>query len=351
MLNNKGSTLIFVVSLAIILNIVFLSIYYSVGRTQKASGTKRVQTSALTLAEAGKEKLYGEITQLIYKPTANTRTNIYTNYAFGNGSFSVNCSSNVTLDTVWIESSGKENLSQAKISVVASITPDVTINAPAIRGAVMARSSILINGNINVDGRDHDTTGAVIDSGVYGVSTCNLLYLSGSSSVGGNGIAPVDKNNIGPVQTLVSEQNAPVLPLFQSPEAFLGLPAGALDKYVAPSLTTPMKGIVYLKNSYVGPVHFDSSYGILIVHNSARNAELQITDGFFKGVIITDLMAKINGDATVLGAVITLNDGEMSTFGIGSADIFYSSYVLNNLAKYCLNIKKKVKEVSWKEVK
>lgn len=351
MLNNKGSTLIFVVSLAIILNIVFLAVYFSVGRTQKASGTKRLQTNALMLAESGKEKLYGEIVQMTYRPTALSRVNVYSDYAFGNGTFSVNCSSNATLDTVWIESTGKENSSLSKVSVVASVEPDVVINAPAIRGAIMARSSIIINGNINVDGRDHDTTGAVINPGVFGVSTCNLLYVSGSSSVGGNGTAPVDKHTIGPVLNVVCEQNAPVLPLFQSPETFLGFSEGELDKYVVPSLVTPMKGIVYLKNSYVGPVHFDSSFGVLIVHNSARNAELQITNGFFKGLVITDLMAKINGNATVLGAVITLNDGEVSTFGNGSADILYSEYVLNNLSNYCLNIKKKVKELSWKEIR
>lgn len=351
MLNNKGSTLILVVSLAIILNIVFLSIYYSVGRTQKASGTNRIQTSALTLAEAGKEKLYGEITQMIYKPAANTRQNVYANLAFGKGSFSVSCSSNATLDTVWIESSGKENSSLAKINVVASIGPDVTINAPAIRGAIMARSSIIVKGNINVDGRDHDTTGAVIDSGVYGVSTCGILSIVGSSTIGGNGVVPVDKNAIDPVLTLVTEQNAPVSPLFHSPEAFFGYPQGALDKYVVPTLVTPIKGIVYLKNNYVGPVHFGNSSGVLIVHNSTYNAELQITDGYFKGLIITDLMAKIDGNAKIVGAVITLNSGEVSTFGTGTAEILYSSYVLDNLAKYCVNIKKKVKEVSWKELK
>lgn len=351
MLNNKGSSLIFVVSLAILLNIVFASIYFSVDRTQKSTGEKKMHTSALTLAEAGKEKLYGELSQKTFVPTPDTRIDVYSNLAFGKGSFSVNCLGNTALDTVWIESTGKENTTISTIDVVASIKPDIKIPAPPVRGAVMARSNIVVKGNINIDGRDHDTNGVVINTGVYGVSTCQTLSVQGSSTIGGNGLAPVDKNDIDSVRSIVSEENTPVTGLFESPEAFLGLPPGALDNYKVSSLTTPIHGIVYLTNDNVGPVHFEDSYGILIVHNSSKSAELHITDGTFKGLIITDLMAAINGNAMVLGAVATLNDGEVSTFGTGTADILYSSYILNNLEKYCTNVKKKITELSWKELK
>ncbi len=351
MLNNRGSSLIFVVSLAVLLNIVFASIYFTVNRTQKSTSEKKNHTSTLTLAEAGKEKLYGEISQKTFIPTPDTRIDAYSNFTFGKGSFSVNCLGNTALDTVWIESTGKENTSISTINVIAAIQPDVNIAAPPVRGAVMARSNIIVKGNINIDGRDHDTNGVVINTGVYGVSTCQTLSVQGSSTIGGNGLAPVDKNTIDPVRSTVAEENAPVSGLFQSPEAFLGLPPGALDNYKVSSLTTPIHGIVYLTNDNVGPVHFGDSYGILIVHNSSKSAELHITDGNFKGLIITDLMAAINGNTLVIGAVTTLNDGEVSTFGTGTADILYSSYVLNNLNKYCPNIKKKITELSWKEVK
>jgi hypothetical protein len=351
MYNSKGSALIAVLSFAIIFNIVFLAVYFAVTSTQKSTGIKRVKTSALMLAEAGKEKLYGEIAHKIFVPQNGVRLSAYTDFPLNKGTFSVSCSSNTTLDTAWVSSAGKDNSLLAQINVVASIEPDIDLANPHVRGAVNARSRIIVKGNINIDGRDHDTNGVYIGKGVFGVSTCDSLFLSGSATVGGNDTAPVSDKDIAPVKSIVSEELAPVTAAFGSPEAFLGLPPGALDKYKVSTLTTPMHGIVYLTDSYVGPVHFDSSYGILIVHNSLKNAQLQINNGNFKGIIIADLMAKITGNAEIIGAVVTLHEGEVSTFGTGTVDIYYSSYVMNNLAKYCQNVQKKVKEISWEEVK
>jgi hypothetical protein len=350
MFNSRGSTLIFVVSLAIILNVVFVSIYLAVNHTQKATGTKRVQVSALTLAEAGKEKIYGEITQRIFIPTPNVRVNVYSEEHLNKGTFTVSCSSNAAIDTVWIESRGQENASFSTINVVASIRPDIILPSHPVRGAVTARNTIIVRGNINVDGRDHDTDGVLTGAGVFGVSTCGLMDVEGSATVGGSGVAPVDRFNVAPVRTSIAEESVPVTSSLNSPEEFLGLSVGALDKYKTDILITPVEGIVYDTLS-AGPVHFDSSSGLLIVHNSSKTAELQINTGYFKGLIITDLMGKISGNAKIVGAVVTLNDGEVSTFGTGTAEVLYSAYTMENLSKYCKNIKKKVTEISWKEIK
>jgi len=61
-------------------------------------------------------------------------------------------------------------------------------------------------------------------------------------------------------------------------------------------------------------------------------------------------MSKINGKANILGAVVTLEESGESTSGNGTAKIYYSSYVMNNLSDYCQNVKKKVAELSWKEL-
>ena len=169
--------------------------------------------------------------------------------------------------------------------------------------------------------------------------------------MGGNGVAPLSKHGFEDIRSLVSEENASVEQFFASPEAFLGLPEGALDEYKSSSLNTPFHGLIYLTQDYVGPVHFENSSGILIVHNQYKDAELQITNGVFKGLIITDKMAKINGNAVVLGGVVTLCEGEVSTFGTGTAVIRYSSQVLSNLSKYCENLKRKVEQISWEQVK
>lgn len=344
--NNRGSALISVMMLAIILNCVFAAVYMTVTRTQKMTGVKRITTTALTIAEAGKEKLYGKITCKEFIPVAETRINAYVDYSFNNGTFSVSCSSNKNLDTVWVESKGQINTTVSRINVVAAIEPEIGLPYPAaVKGAITARDNVSLLGNIIVDGRDHDTNAVVTGNGVFGVSTCATLSTDGSSSVGGNGIAPGKKG----ADPAAFQENVPVTSKFDSPEAFLGLPEGALDKFKTTTLTLPINGIVYLTGNYYGPVHFGNSSGILIVHNIFKNAQLATNNGLFKGLIIIDQMEKINGKATILGGVATLSTGTTSTFGNGNSDILYSSAVLNNLANYCPNVKKKLREVSWKE--
>jgi len=351
MLNSKGSSLIFIVSMAIILNIVFITVYMTITKTQKASGEKRLQTSAISLAEAGKEKLYGEITQKTFTPVALTKVTAYTDYQMSSGSFTVKCSSNATIDTVWIESFGNDKSSQIGIAVVAAIVPAVNINSPPVRGAVTARSDVKVSGNITIDGRDHDTAFNVVDTGLFGVSTCTkLVFSSGSSQVGGNGEVPVTRSDTSGLTSTISEQGITPSTLLTSPEAFLGLPDSALNEFRSSTLETPFHGIAYITNS-IGPVHLDESSGILIVHNSFKTAELTINQGTFKGLIIADMIGKINGVANILGAVVTISETDVSTFGNGSANVMYSSYVMNNLGRYCTNVKKKVTEISWKELR
>jgi hypothetical protein len=63
-------------------------------------------------------------------------------------------------------------------------------------------------------------------------------------------------------------------------------------------------------------------------------------------------MDKMNGNITVVGAVVCLADFTgAKLFGNGSATVKYSSQVLNNLNKFITDSDKSVKEVSWKELK
>jgi len=181
------------------------------------------------------------------------------------------------------------------------------------------------------------------------LSTCGLLSLEGSATIGGNGVVPVDNKGLEAVDSLVAQQNASVSSIFDSPEAFLGLPDGTLEQFKTATLTTPFNSLVYITQDYVGPVDFGNSSGILVVHNQFKTSELQITTGVFKGLIICDRMARISGNAEIIGAVVTLSDAEVSTFGTGTAIIKYSRPVLEKLTDYCRNFKKRVVEIAWEE--
>lgn len=347
--NDKGATIIAILIIVFILNLTFAVFYYTSSNTTKKTGLSKSKTSALNIAEAGKERLYGEVRWGIYKPK-QYKESVYTLCPFENGKFSVTCSSTVNIDTIWVRSRGFVGKLTSAIDVIAELIPDIKFGFPPVKGAITARNSIIVKGNIEVDGRDYDSTGNLTGNGVYGVSTCGYLSVDGSSTVGGNGEEPVNKSLIDSLRGIVSEEHSSVTVSLYSPEAFLGLPPGALDIYKETSLTTPVRGLVYLTQNYVGPVHFGESEGILIVHNAFKTAELQITDGKFKGLIICDRMAKISGNAEIYGAVVTLTDGEVSTFGTGTAVIRYSSQILSDLNNYCKNMRKKVNEISWKEL-
>lgn len=346
--NQKGTAIVAVLAIAVILNIALMAIFFSTKHTSKKSGIRRSKTTALNIAEAGKEHLYGQVRWGVFKPQPDSMVNAYTDYAFQNGTFSVACSSNAAVDTIWARSTGNELQSTSVVNVVAALSPNINIPFPPVRGAVTSRSSITVRGNIEVDGRDYDTSNVLVGPGLYGVSTCVLLSIQGSASIGGNGIEPAEKAAFESVRDSVAQEGASVEPIFSSPEAFLGFPEGALDEYKTTTLTTPFSGLMYLTND-VGPVHLGNSYGILIVHNKYRTARLQVNTGVFRGIIICDEMQKFTGNATIIGAIVTLRDGDVSTDLTGTVDVHYSTQVLSNLNKYCKNLMKKVTEISWRE--
>jgi hypothetical protein len=347
--NNKGSTLIAIIIIAIVLNIALAVFFYSTKSTAKSAGSKRIKTSVFNIAEAGKEDLYSQVSWRKYTPKANTVETVFSGHPFQSGKYTVTCRSNGTLDTLWVSSKGVQNSDSTTIETVAWLHPEITINFPPVLGAVTSRSRITVKGNIEIDGNNYDTNNTYKDAGIYGISTCDSMFLSGSATVGGSGTLPVNDKNLAPVRETVADEKIPVDGRFASPEAFLGIPEGSLEDYRVTTLHTPFRGLYYLSEATVGPVHFGNSYGILIVHNDYKDAELQIVDGTFRGLIITDRMAKISGNAVILGGVVTLCEGEVSTFGTGTAVIRYSKQALESLSAYCNNLRKKVQEVSWKE--
>ncbi len=357
--SEKGGAIVAVLMVAVLLNIALALVYFTINSSVKKSGERRAKTTSLNAAEAAKEKLYGMIRSGQFKPVAKTRLNAFTNQTFGKAVYSVSCSTDVSGDTLYILATGKENNTTKKLEIVGVLAPPIDFPVPSVKGAVTARNHIEILGNIDVDGRDYDSVwnNVILGPGLFGVSTCSTLTLNGSSSVGGNGMAPVGKNQFTSYLNTIYEQYVPVTDQFNSPESFLGVAPGKLDPYKVSTLPpAPFHGVYYLNANEVGPLHFgDFSSGVLIVSNATKTAELKANTGTFKGIIIVDKVTKLNGNAQILGAVVTLNDGQVvelsdPMFGNGTARIRYSSRILNNLGSYCSNLLRDVKEISWREI-
>lgn len=350
----SGTAMLFVLVLTVIGGVLMASLNLTSRVTAKTSGNRREKVAALNIAEAGKERFLAKLLHENYTPQPNNDELIYDNEMLGNGTYNVRCITAASTDTLTVRARGEENGYALEIEVVALKQRDVPISAMSAKlpGALTARSDIVLNGTISVDGREYDSLNGLLGPGTYGVHTCATLTVqSASAGVGGNGLAPVSKKHIDEVRTIVCRENAPVPPELNSPEDFLGLPPGSLDAYkvTAAEFTVPFQGLVYVTES-VGPVHFGESRGILIVHNETGTASLSTNGGTFKGLIICDYISKINGTVNVTGAIVSISSTEESNFGNGTAYVYYSKQVLDNLMTYMTNIPWKISELSWREL-
>lgn len=348
--------MLFVLVLAIISSIVIASVSFTSRYTIRKSGDRRVRISAFNIAEAGKERFYAAVLHENLKILPNSTVNVYTNKQFTTtGKYSVSYNTKSNPDSMLVNASGVDGSGTTKLEVLAFKRRTIPLTGMAGRlpGAIMARGNVSLLGNITVDGNDHDSLGNLNGfAGTYGVYTCLAFELDkGSAQVGGNGQIPVDKKGIDAVRTIVCRENAPIPPELASPEAFLGVCDTCLNEFkVTPAqFNSSMKGLVYVTDGF-HIQNFNNFHGILIVHNSTNTAKISVQQGTFTGLLIVDYMDKINGQAKIVGAVVTLSNSSASTFGNGKAEVLYSKQALNKLDEYCTNVKWKIDELSWREV-
>lgn len=237
-----------------------------------------------------------------------------------------------------------------EVSILA-IPPDGGIVPPTVKAAITTNNNVKTLGTVEVDGRNHDIYGNLIAvSGTYGIWTTQSFIRSGSSELGatsgGIDYVPgrVENNNV----RLESQVYAGGYP--DTPDSILGgtangFPSGTLksiamsgvkgSQYVTnpASLSYPLQGITYVEmststsgNSNEWNANNIQGSGILIVHNSALNAQIKnMNSGTFTGLIIADDIVRIHTD--IIGAVIGISPAPTSgnCIGNGSGRILYSS--------------------------
>lgn len=347
--NDTGSTMLFVIVIGFISTILIASFLLTSNQTTKLSGGRRNNVDVLNIAEAGKETTLALLRNRTFIPRDGQDTIIFNNEAFSAGTFTVRCSTNLNIDSIYITSTGSLNSASITIKIIAKIDPDPWMRW--VEGAITARIDVKLLGNIVADGRDYDTTGGLLGMlltpwrGTFGVSSCGIVNADAASLVGGNTTAPTSPK----LPNITVNENMSTTGYPTTPEEVLGLPAGSLDKYK--TTTCPASdyyGIVYTEESC------NFAGGIYICHNSTGTASLNNYNGNFKGLIIADEDKHINGGASVLGAVVFLGkNAGGNCIGNGGADIHYSSRMLNKVAKDLLPPpgRRTVTVVSWHEIK
>ncbi|MGH7565544.1 MAG: hypothetical protein ACREK2_01820 [Gemmatimonadota bacterium] len=240
----------------------------------------------------------------------------------------------------------------------------LTLTPAVPHGALSSNSSIQLTGDIIVDGRNHTIEGALIDSlDTSYTKVCDenkpaimLTDMADTTDVKNakKESGPTRRGNETFEPTDYVEKDSTIV--YITPEQILGLDEGDLDLIIQDSdtyvLPDSIVGLVYVDGDYGskaidGTNHINGT-GMLVVHNPLYDprehdpdhplynasrvsdpayapANLgNINGGTFHGIVIADKIDKIDGNLTVLGAIIALSNVDATKVGAGTADILYS---------------------------
>ena len=239
------------------------------------------------------------------------------------------------------------------------------------KGLLTLHAPNQVSGSITIDGRDHDLSGNLVPgSGTFGVWTTGASFtIGGSAQVGGTTSSNVDKAPSGILDTSIIRLNQVFPPpgFPNTPDsvfggASYGYPEGTL-KAIAQSgvggsqyvtnpllLTYPLSGVTYVEMPLGSPSWTGASVGgagILVVHNSAKTAQLVNTQELFTGIMISDDIVNLHGN--VLGAIVALttNPGG-NVLGNGSAVLRYSRSAIQSATSIFTN-GTQLKVIAWWE--
>lgn len=240
----------------------------------------------------------------------------------------------------------------------------LTLTPAVPHGALSSNSSIQLTGDIIVDGRNHTIAGAIIDSVDTSYNkVCDenkpaimLTDMADTTDVKNakKESGPTRRGNETFAPNKYVENDSTIV--YITPEQILGLDEGDLDRIVqdAGSYQVPdsIVGLVYVDGDYgskaIDGTNHVNGTGMLVVHNPLYDprehdpnhalynpsrasdpayapANLgNINGGTFHGIIIADKIDKIDGNLTVLGAIIALSNVDATKVGAGTANILYS---------------------------
>ncbi|MDH3267813.1 MAG: hypothetical protein OEM46_03055 [Ignavibacteria bacterium] len=255
-----------------------------------------------------------------------------------------------------------EGEDQIKFSVTANVygvtksvvayTDKFPFFPPSFRGAITANSSVLSNGNMTIDGRNHTALGTVIpETGSYAIWTTGTFTQMGTSDLGGTDLK-IDYVPSNPANPNVIKENQIWSGGFpDSPDMVLGGPATGFPEGTLKSIAqsgingsqyvtnpsglsgNPLSGVTYLEL----PTNFPHNQwkdmditgsGVLVLHNSAKNAIMKnLLSGTFKGIIIVDDLIHVQDLATVIGTIIILTPAPTDGNCVGNSDgkVLYST--------------------------
>jgi len=331
MLNNRGSSLIFVVCLAIILNIVLAAVYFSTTGTQKKAGTKRVNTVVLSIAEAGKENAISLFREGLSTPVAGSKYSVLSDIAFGGGFYSVRCSSNTVADTIYLRTNAIYGTAKCSIEVAFAVT-----GCPIPKDSAY-NYGIVAGGDINWSGSGSCNTGTarLHCNGSFGMSgssnfTCETLSssktinMSGSGDIYGSVKTPtLNKSGSGKISgttKLGAVSNVTIPSLDLTPYYDYALKNGQVYSgysITGSSSTTISGGVIYVNGdfNYSGSGNF---YGSIIATGSVSISGSGdfVASGTYPAIVSKSGNVNMHGSGKVKGLILA-QAGNINKSGSG----------------------------------
>ncbi len=269
----------------------------------------------------------------------------------------------------------RSSIEKQEVSTAFAYFPPEFVPAFA-KGLLTLNASNQVNGNITLDGRDHDEFAPPNQinpgKGTYGAWTTGASFIQGSAAtrIGGTGIEGIDYIPANPFNPAVVATNQ-VLPngFPNTPDSVFGgassgFPEGTL-KAVAQSgingsqyvtnpakLTFPLRGVTYVEMPTSSPQNRWSAAtlngtGILIVHNNAKNASLDNATGNFSGIVVADDIVRFHGN--MWGAIIGLTKNPTgNVLGNGNAYLSFSRKAISHAVGFLTN-GTQLKVIAWWE--
>jgi len=236
-----------------------------------------------------------------------------------------------------------------KTKSITAYSDNFPIRPLGFKGAITANNPVLSNGGLTIDGRNHTSSGNVVaETGTYAVWTTGTYTQQGTSVLGGTDLR-LDYVPSKPGDPKIIKENQ-IWPggYPNSPDEVMGgsergFTEGTLktiaqsgingSQYVTnPSSLSggPLSGVTYVEmptntpqNTWEG-VDIKGS-GVLVVHNSAKNALMKnLNTGTFKGIIIADDMVHIH--STIIGILVILTPSPSggNCVGNGGGKVLFS---------------------------
>jgi len=236
-----------------------------------------------------------------------------------------------------------------KTKSITAYSDNFPIMPLGFKGAITANNPVLSNGGLTIDGRNHTSSGNVVaETGTYAVWTTGTYTQQGTSVLGGTDLR-LDYVPSKPGDPKIIKENQ-IWPggYPNSPDEVMGgsergFTEGTLktiaqsgingSQYVTnPSSLSggPLSGVTYVEMPTNTPhnkwkdINVKGS-GVLVVHNSAKNALMKnLNTGTFKGIIIADDMVHIH--STIIGILVILTPSPSggNCVGNGGGKVLFS---------------------------